>query len=161
MQHIVDPPSVVHQDDMIADHDIAVSPWRRAKTHEQPVRNWPPSSAHVMREHKSFTDIRLPLPVPVPALVVPKVIVMIAVPIARAIAIVVVESVVIVAISIVIVVIAIVIVMVAIVSVIVVMISIVLRPRHPRRAQRQAHQQRCCYNKPSSIPHAHPPRSNL
>ena len=108
MQHIVDPPSVVHQDDMIADHDIAVSPWHRAKTHEQPVRNWPPSSAHVTREHESFVNVRFPLPVPVPAFVMPKVIVMIAVPIARAIAIVVVEPVVIVAISIVIVVIAIV-----------------------------------------------------
>jgi len=78
---------------------------------------------------------------------------MIAVPIARAFAIVIVEPVVIVVISIV--------AMIPIVSVIVAMISIVLRPRHPRRAQRQAHQQRCCHNKPSSIPHAHPPRSNL
>ena len=137
MQHIVNPPSVVHQDDVIPDDDVAIPARSRPQSHQQFTRHRPNPSAHILRKHESFVNVRFPLPVPVPALVVTKIIVMIAVPIARAFAIVVVEPVVIVVISIVIVV-------VAIVSVIVVMISIVLRPRHPRRAKRQAHQQRCC-----------------
>jgi len=96
VKDIVNPIASVNQADMVADHDVTVSPRRRSKTAIQVTRHRSNGSSHFGRENKSFSNVWLPFVMPIPTLIVPKSIVMIPVPIACGLAIVVVEPVVIV-----------------------------------------------------------------
>ena len=92
----MNPIASVNQADMVADHDVTVSPTRRSKTGIQITGHRSNGSSHFARENKSFSNIWLPFPMPIPTLIVPQSIAMIPVPIACGLAITVVEPVVIV-----------------------------------------------------------------
>ncbi len=96
MQHIMNPPAIVHQDHMVPDHHIPIPARHRPQPHQQIVRHGTIRPPHLRREHKPLVNIRFPLAVPVASLVMVERIVMMRVPIARLVAIVIVEPVVIV-----------------------------------------------------------------
>jgi hypothetical protein len=96
VKDIVNPIASVNQADMVADHDVTVSPRRRSKTGIQVTGHRSNGSSHFAREYKSFSNIWLPFLMPIPTLIVPKSVVMIPVPIACGLAIMVVKPVVIV-----------------------------------------------------------------
>jgi hypothetical protein len=93
VKDIVNPVASVNQADMVADHDVTVSPTRRSKTGIQVTGHRSNGSSHIARENKSFSNIWFPFLMPIPALIVPKSIAMIPVPIACVLAIMVVEPV--------------------------------------------------------------------
>ena len=90
----MNPIAVIDQDDMVADHNVAIMSRRRSQGYVQVMRQRPDACAHIGREHETFPDIRLPFIVPIAPLVMPESMGMIVVPIARNLAIVVVEMIV-------------------------------------------------------------------
>jgi hypothetical protein len=142
----VNPVAAVDQDDMVADHNVAVSGRRRSETDIEIVWHRPNRMPHVARKYKSLADIGLPFLMPVPAFIVPESVVMIAVPIAGLLAIVVVEAVMVVMIPI--------IVVVPVLITLIVMVPIVLILRlNQRYAKKQSDKQCCGGSKPASNVH--------
>jgi hypothetical protein len=123
----MNPVAAVDQDDMVADHNVAVSRGRRRETDIEIVRHRPNRMPHIARKYESLADVRFPFSMPVPAFIVSESLVMVSVPIAGLLAIVVVEAVMFVMISVVVMIPVIVVVTVLITLIAVVPIVLILR----------------------------------
>ena len=88
--------AAIDQTDMIADHDVAVSRRRRFKPTIEVAGHRPNGPPHIGRENESVSNVWLPIAMPIPAFLIAKSVLMVLIPLARNLAIVVVEAIVIV-----------------------------------------------------------------